>query len=80
VNVNQLLAPYRDKQYEVGVKYAAFKDFLVTLAAFDMTRPLASTVAVGSTNVFEVIGTQHNRGVELFAQAMFVLISASLVA
>jgi iron complex outermembrane receptor protein len=68
VNVNQLLAPYRDKQYEVGVKYAVFKDFLVTLAAFDMTRPLASTVAVGSTNVFEVIGTQHNRGVELFAQ------------
>jgi iron complex outermembrane receptor protein len=68
VNVNQLLAPYRDKQYEAGVKYAVFKDFLVTLAAFDMTRPLASTVAVGSTNVFEVIGTQHNRGVELFAQ------------
>jgi iron complex outermembrane recepter protein len=65
-NVNQFLAPYKDQEYEVGVKYAATPTLLATFALFHMTRPLASTDAV--TNLFEVVGTQRNNGAELFLQ------------
>jgi iron complex outermembrane receptor protein len=65
-NVNQFMAPYEDKEYEVGVKYAVSDDLLVTLDGFHMTRPLAETDA--ATNIFQVVGTQRNNGVELFAQ------------
>ncbi len=65
-NANQFMSPYRDHQYEVGVKYAVSDRLLVSLAAFRMTRPLAST-GVADT-VFSVVGTQRNTGVELFAQ------------
>jgi iron complex outermembrane receptor protein len=65
VNANQFMAPYEDQEYEVGVKYAVSKDLLVTLDAFHMTRPLAETNA---ENVFQVVGTQRNNGIELFAQ------------
>ncbi|HEV7122995.1 MAG TPA: TonB-dependent receptor [Rhodanobacter sp.] len=66
VNANEFLAPYHDKQYEIGAKYAVSNGLLVTLDAFRMTRPLAITDAV--TNVFGVVGTQRNVGAELFAQ------------
>jgi iron complex outermembrane receptor protein len=66
VNANEFLAPYHDRQYEVGAKYAVSDGLLVTLDAFRMTRPLAITDAV--TNVFGVVGTQRNVGAELFAQ------------
>jgi iron complex outermembrane recepter protein len=65
-NVNQFLAPYQDREYEAGIKYAVSDALLVTLDAFSMTRPLANTNA--TTNVFAVVGTQRNDGVELFAQ------------
>jgi iron complex outermembrane receptor protein len=65
-NAHAFLSPYRDKQYETGVKYAVSGHLLLTAAAFYMTRPLAQTEA--ATNVFAVVGTQRNRGVELFAQ------------
>jgi iron complex outermembrane recepter protein len=65
-NVNQFLAPYQDREYEAGIKYAVSDSLLVTLDAFSMTRPLANTN--GTTNVFAVVGTQRNDGVELFAQ------------
>jgi iron complex outermembrane recepter protein len=65
-NVNQFMAPYHDQEYEAGVKYALSKNFLITLDGFQMTRPLAATDA--TTNIFQVIGTQRNTGVELFAQ------------
>ena len=65
-NVNTILTPYRDTSYEAGAKYAVTPDFLVTVAGFRMTRPLAQTVAV--TNIFQVIGTQRNWGAELFGQ------------
>ena len=64
-NVNQFMAPYQDREYEIGVKYAVSNDLLVTLDAFHMTRPLATTDAA---NIFQVVGTQRNNGVELFAQ------------
>jgi iron complex outermembrane receptor protein len=66
LNVNQFMAPYEDKEYEAGVKYAVSDDLLLTLDAFHMTRPLAETNA--TTNIFQVVGTQRNNGVELFAQ------------
>lgn len=66
VNANEFLAPYHDKQYEMGAKYAVSGGLLVTLDAFRMTRPLAMTNAL--TNVFGVVGTQRNTGAELFAQ------------
>ncbi len=65
-NANQILAPYQDQQYEVGVKYAITPAFLVTLDAFHMTRPLAATNAV--SNIFAVVGTQRNNGAEFFVQ------------
>lgn len=65
-NANTFLSPYHDKQYETGVKYAVSNHLLLTAAAFYMTRPLAQTDA--ASNVFAVVGTQRNRGVELFAQ------------
>lgn len=66
VNANQFLALYRDKQVEGGVKYALDNGLLLTVAAFHMTRPLATTDA--ATNVFAVAGTQTNNGAEFFAQ------------
>lgn len=65
-NANVFLSPYHDLQYETGVKYAASSRLLLTAAAFYMTRPLAQTDT--ATNVFAIVGTQRNRGVELFAQ------------
>lgn len=65
-NANQILAPYQDQQYEVGVKYAVTPTFLVTFDVFRMTRPLAATNAI--SNIFAVVGTQRNNGAELFVQ------------
>ncbi|MDR3537591.1 MAG: TonB-dependent siderophore receptor [Acetobacteraceae bacterium] len=65
-NVNQFMAPYQDKQYEIGAKYAVTKDLLITLDGFHMTRPLAATNA--ATNIFSVVGTQRNNGMEMFVQ------------
>jgi len=65
INANQFMAPYEDKEYQAGVKYAVSNALLVTLDAFHMTRPLAET---NTANVFQVVGTQRNNGVELFAQ------------
>jgi iron complex outermembrane receptor protein len=70
-NVNQFLAPYKDQEYEVGIKYAVTPGLLATFALFNMTRPLTSSV-VSPTNptlqIFEVVGTQRNNGAELFLQ------------
>ena len=65
-NVNQFLGLYHDRQVELGAKLAATDDLLLTVAAFHMTRPLATTNA--TTNLFAVDGTQTNDGAEFFAQ------------
>ncbi len=70
-NVNQFLAPYKDQEYEVGVKYAVTPELLATFALFNMTRPLASNVVLPTNptkQTFEVVGTQRNNGAELFLQ------------
>ena len=65
-NANQILSPYRDREYEAGAKYQLTPDFLITAAGFRMTRPLATTDA--TSNIFSVVGTQRNWGGELFGQ------------
>lgn len=65
-NANQILSPYRDREYEAGAKYQIAPGFLITAAGFRMTRPLATTDGV--TNIFAVVGTQRNWGGELFGQ------------
>jgi len=65
-NANEILSAYRDYEYEIGAKYAVTPRLLLTLDGFRMTRPLANTNA--TTNIFSVVGTQRNYGIELFAQ------------
>lgn len=65
-NANQFLSTYHDRQLEAGVKYAWTDNVMVSVAAFRMTRPLADTDA--TTNLFAVVGTQKNTGVEFFMQ------------
>ncbi|UAK25816.1 TonB-dependent receptor [Sphingomonas nostoxanthinifaciens] len=64
VNQNSILAPFRSKQYEGGVKLG-LKAVDFTLAAFQISRPFAYINA--ATSVFEQDGEQRNRGVELTA-------------
>jgi iron complex outermembrane receptor protein len=65
-NANEFLAPYHDEEYELGAKYAVTDHFLLSVAGFRMSRPLADTDA--ATNLFAVVGTQKNTGAEFFAQ------------
>lgn len=64
-NASAFLAPYRDEMVQAGVKYAPLPHLLLTLDAFRMTRPYATTLA---DNIFQVIGEQRDQGVEFFAQ------------
>jgi iron complex outermembrane recepter protein len=62
VNQNQILAPFRSKQWEGGVKYRL--DALdITLAGFQISRPFAYIAP--DSNVFAQDGKQRNRGAEL---------------
>ena len=63
-NQNSILAPFRSKQYEVGVKLGLARIDL-TLAAFQISRPFAYINA--ATRTFEENGRQRNRGVEFTA-------------
>ncbi|WBO22823.1 TonB-dependent receptor [Sphingomonas abietis] len=63
-NQNQILAPFRSKQYEGGAKLG-LKALDLTLAVFQISRPFAYINA--STLAFEQDGKQRNRGAELMA-------------
>jgi iron complex outermembrane recepter protein len=65
-NQNQFLAPYHDREYGIGDKYAISDKLLLTVDGFRMTRPLADTSA--ATNLFEVVGTPRNWGAEAFLE------------
>ncbi|HMA50291.1 MAG TPA: TonB-dependent receptor [Magnetospirillaceae bacterium] len=65
LNQNQFMAPYRDRSYEIGAKYAVNDHFRVAVDGFRMSRPSAQTLA---DNVFQVVGTQRNWGSELFVE------------
>nr|WP_276081533.1 TonB-dependent siderophore receptor [Methylobacterium sp. GC_Met_2] len=60
-NVNQVFAPARTRQYEIGSKLD-FQTFGVTLAAFEITNPTGTTDP--TTNRFGPGGSQRNRGFE----------------
>lgn len=64
VNANQALPPAVTEQYEIGAKWQ-LKDLLLTLAAFDMTRPLNFVDPV--TNRYVQQGEQRHKGVEFLA-------------
>lgn len=65
-NPLSFLGPYHDKEAEVGAKYQATPALLLTLDAFSMTRPYATTPS--GSSVFQVVGEQQNNGLEAFAQ------------
>ncbi|UJB65796.1 TonB-dependent receptor [Acidovorax sp. YS12] len=58
-NPGEVLAPYRSRQKEVGMKYEQ-GGLLATLALFELTRPSAGLAG----NVFAANGLQRHRGVE----------------
>ena len=60
-NAGQVFAPYKTKQYEVGVKMA-HGDLTNTVALYQINQPSAYTDPV--SNVFSVEGRQRNRGLE----------------
>ena len=62
-NAGEIFAPYKLRQYEVGVK-AEWTQVLATLSAFQITKPSGYF----SNGVFGVNGEQRNRGVELGLQ------------
>lgn len=61
-NPSIFLDPARTRQFEVGVKAELFRGALATIAYFDISQPLAT---LSETNVFDYIGNQDHRGVEV---------------
>ena len=61
INPNQIMAPYRSEEYEVGYK-VKFNRLWLNVAAFRMTRPYAFINP--TTHIFAVAGQQRNYGVE----------------
>ncbi len=63
-NAGEVLAPFKSKQYEVGVK--AQLGLVTTMASlFQLSRPAARADEV--TNIYGYTGEQRNRGLELAA-------------
>jgi len=66
LNVGQVFAPVRTKQYEVGGKLALGR-VNASLAAFQIDRPIAGAVAsaaVPGAVVYGIFGEQRNKGIE----------------
>jgi iron complex outermembrane receptor protein len=61
-NANQILAPYKSKQYETGIKLD-WGRVTTTAAVFQITKPNAITTG----NIYNYNGEQRNRGLELAA-------------
>jgi len=62
-NAGEVLAPYKSKQYEAGVK-VDWGRITTTAALFQIARPAAQADAA---NVYGYFGEQRNRGLELTA-------------
>nr|WP_197463119.1 TonB-dependent receptor [Gluconobacter thailandicus] len=65
VNVNEVTAPLRSEEYEVGYKILVAKRLQLNVAGFRMSRPFGYTDPV--TNVYANYGIQRNYGVEFQA-------------
>jgi iron complex outermembrane receptor protein len=66
-NEDELLDPYRCKQYELGYK-ASFRGIGAGLAIFDMSRPFPFLDP--EDNVYKLQGIQQNTGVEVYGDAV----------
>jgi iron complex outermembrane receptor protein len=64
LNAGAVLAPYRAKQIEAGIKYDA-TNYGAALAVYEIKQPVAYTDA--TTMIYATDGTQRHRGVELSA-------------
>ncbi|WCG82797.1 TonB-dependent receptor [Pectobacterium sp. A5351] len=62
-NAGQVLAPYKSKQYEAGVKVDALGT-ISTLSVFQITKPSGALVN-GTGSEFVTANEQRNRGIEL---------------
>lgn len=65
VNANQVLAPLRSEEWEVGYKYQFDNGLQLNVDGFRMTRPYGYTDP--ATHVFGTFGNQRNYGVEFQA-------------
>jgi iron complex outermembrane receptor protein len=65
VNANQRLPVRATRQIEAGLKWQPRTDLLVTLAAFETTRPQEFIDASGAQPRFVQAGRQRHRGIEL---------------
>lgn len=65
VNVNEVTAPLRSEEYEVGYKILVAKRLQLNVAGFRMSRPFGYTDPV--TYVYSNYGIQRNYGVEFQA-------------
>lgn len=63
-NVGEVFAPFKSKQYEMGVKLER-NGILGGVSVFQIDRPNAITDPV--SNIYSMDGTQRNRGLELSA-------------
>ncbi|MCB5185103.1 TonB-dependent receptor [Methylobacillus gramineus] len=61
VNYGEVLAPYKSKQYEAGIKYDT-GHFMTTAALFQIEKPSGGL----SNGVFSSNSEQRNRGLELY--------------
>lgn len=68
-NRDTVLAPYKSKQYELGVK-ARLGRITTTATVFQITRP--SSIVDLATNTYGYDGEQRNRGLELSAYGEFL--------
>ena len=67
-NEDELLDPYRCKQYELGYK-VSFGGIGAGLAIFDMSRPFPFVDS--EDNVYKLQGIQQNTGVEMYGDVLF---------
>lgn len=62
INAGEVLAPYKSKQYEIGVKQE-WNGFGATVSVFQIAKP--SGLLDVATNRYEASGEQRHRGVEV---------------
>jgi iron complex outermembrane receptor protein len=62
-NAGMIFAPYKSKQYELGMKYELGSRLLATLSLFQIAKPNGQTNA--QTLLYSLDGEQRNRGLEL---------------
>ncbi|MDR3366298.1 MAG: TonB-dependent receptor plug domain-containing protein [Prevotellaceae bacterium] len=73
-NADEVLDPYRCKQYELGYK-VAFSGVGAGVAIFDISRPFPFLDS--EDNAYKLQGVQRNRGIEAYGDAVFKRLHAT---